>query len=414
MKVALVNTSDLQGGAAIACYRLAEALHEAQGVEVTMVVKEKSSESDFVISANGNKIKQKLGDFRFALEKLSFLRKESSKEIRFQFSHPTIGQDISKMKAIQDADVIHLHWINKGFLSFSSLESLFSLGKPIVWTHHDMWPFTGGCHYAGDCKHFEEGCGNCFYLKTPKAKDISALTWAKKRKIYKQGKLHVVTCSKWLADIAKTASLYNGIDVRNIPNTIDTKVFFPKPAKKKGKHTILFQSMNINDKRKGLRYFLEAMEIIKSTNPEIAKDIELMIFGKNTASVIDDLSYKANYLGLLSNQKDIAAAYNKSDIFVIPSLADNLPNTIMESMACGVPVVGFDTGGIPEMVDHLKNGYIAPQKDATALAEGILWAISDRQRYEKLSQAAVDKVHSSYEHEKVAGQYIALYQSILS
>jgi len=379
-----------------------------------MMVKEKFGETDFVVPANKGKLKQKLGNFRFALEKLTFLPYESSKEIRFQYSYPNIGQDISTLSAIQEADVINLHWINKGYLSFRSLRKLFQLGKPIVWTLHDMWAFTGGCHYAGECSNYQQSCGNCFYLKNPKPKDISALTWAKKQDIYKKGNLHIVTCSEWLANVARSSSLLSNTSVQSIPNTLDTQIFKPESNKKNGKYTILFQSMNINDKRKGLKYFLEALQIIETSHPDIAKQMELLIFGKNTASAIDDLSYTTSYLGVLKEQKDIAAAYNKSDIFVIPSLADNLPNTIMESLACGVPVVGFETGGIPEMVDHLVNGYIAQQKDAKALAEGIIWTISNKERYDTLSKAAVAKVHTAYTQKIVASKYIQVYKSILS
>ncbi len=413
MKIALINTSDLQGGAAIACYRLAEALGKEEDLDVKMIVKEKTSNSDFVVSANPSALSEKRGKLNFALEKATFLRHESDKSMRFLFSHPNFGQDISKMPAVKEADVVHFHWVNKGFLSFGSLKKLLSLNKPIVWTLHDMWPFTGGCHYSAACENYQKACGNCFLLKSPKANDLSSKIWKKKKKLYGQADLHIVTCSGWLSGIASSSSLFHNVPVQNIPNTIDLNLFKPKEKVTKQKSTILFQAMNINDKRKGLKYFLEAMQIIEKEYAEFSKTIELLIFGKDTKSQIDDLSIDVNYLGILKTQEDIINAYHRSDVFVIPSLEDNLPNTIMESMACGVPVVGFETGGIPEMVAHKKTGFIAAQKDSRQLAEGIIWVLENKERTDQLSKNSRAKAEEEYAHKVVANQYKEVYTSIL-
>ena len=183
MKVTIVNTSDLQGGAAIAAFRLAEALDKTEDIQLSFIVKEKLSDRPFVQAANRSPWQVYRGRLNFALEKVSFLPYEASKNIRFFYSNPNFGQDISQLPVIQEADVIHLHWINKGFLSFESLEKLFALGKPIVWTLHDMWSFTGGCHYAEHCQYFEQSCGNCFYLKSPSPADLSHQIWRKKPKL---------------------------------------------------------------------------------------------------------------------------------------------------------------------------------------------------------------------------------------
>jgi len=415
MKILLINTSDLQGGAAIACFRLAKALQKVPSLDVKMLVKEKTTDEDFVVGTNTSLFGLYKGQLNFALEKATFLPYEKSKAIRFLFSSANFGQDISKLPEVQEADIIHLHWVNKGFLSLKSLEQLMQLGKPIVWTLHDMWPFTGGCHYAGDCLHFQKRCGDCRFLKNPKSQDISNKIWGKKKNIYQSAQLNIVTCSGWLKEVAKTSSLLTNVSVQNIPNTIDIDTFKPiANLKTKEKYTILFQAMNINDQRKGLKYFLEALAHLKKEHITIADKIELLIFGKDTSGALDGLNYPAKYLGVLKDQSEIARAYNQSDIFVIPSLEDNLPNTIMESLACGVPVVGFETVGIPEMVDHHKNGFIAPQKDAQALAEGIKWVLEDEERYTKLSQQAVKKVKDVYSHQKVSNEYLQLYTSILS
>lgn len=412
MKVAMINTSDLQGGAAIAAFRLAEAYAGTKDIEVTMVVKEKRSNRDFVLHVNDSKLKHYRGFFNFAMEKASFLPYEASKDIRFFFSNPNFGQDISTIPAIRDADVLHLHWINKGYLSFHSLQRLFDLGKPILWTLHDMWAFTGGCHYAEHCDHFKQSCGSCFYLKNQGSQDLSNQIWLKKEKLYRGRNMHFVTCSRWLQQEAQSSGLLKDFPIHSIPNTIDTSVFKPLPSGEKSKKTILFQAMNINDKRKGLKYFLEALAILKKDHPDFAEQVQLLVFGKDTSGALDHLDYPVDYLGFLGSQGEIVAAYNRSDIFVIPSLSDNLPNTIMESMACGKPVVGFETGGIPEMVDHRKNGYIAPQKNVNELAAGIKWTLESEERYQELSKNALQKVQNSYTHQVIVDQYHYLYRSI--
>ena len=414
MKIALINTSDIQGGAAIACYRLAKALDEQEGIQVNMLVKEQLANDAFIVNANEGKFKTLKGQVQFALEKLSFLPYESSKSIRFFFSNPNVGQDISELPVIQEADIIHFHWINKGFLSFRSIEKLLALGKPIVWTLHDMWAFTGGCHYSKSCTNFTFNCGNCHFLKNPSDTDLSNSIWKKKKQVYKKGQLHMVTCSKWLKSVAETSSLLESVAVKSIPNPIDTTIFKPRPKEtSNGKYVILFQAMNINDKRKGLHYFLEALAILKKENPTFAEKIQLLIFGKDKSDALEGIDYDVRYLGMLSSQASIVKAYNQCDIFVIPSLEDNLPNTVMESLACGKPVVAFNTGGIPEMVRHEENGFIAPQMNSAELAKGIVWTLENKERYQHLSQNARNKVLDNYTNAVVAKRYINLYQSIL-
>jgi glycosyltransferase involved in cell wall biosynthesis len=276
-----------------------------------------------------------------------------------------------------------------------------------------MWAFTGGCHYAEDCDHFHRSCGNCFFLKNPGPEDLSHQIWSRKQALYKNANMTIVTSSHWLQKEAQDSGLLADKKVLSIPSTLDTTVFKVLPVERKEAYTILFQAMNINDKRKGLKYFLEALKILRKEHPEFSKKVRLLVFGKNTSDALSGLEYPVDYLGFISDQNQIAQAYNRCDTFVIPSLGDNLPNAVIEAMACGKPVVAFDTGGIPEMVDHQKNGYIAPQKDVQALADGIKWILEDSDRYQKLSKNALQKVEDCYTYEAVIGQYRKLYQSLI-
>jgi len=416
MKVALINTSESVGGAAIACQRLFHAHRDSSNdVDCKYLVFEKSiSKESRVVDVSKSSIIPKLNDLNHHLEKLFFLPFEASESVRFAFSTASFGMDISQITEIVEADILHLHWINKGFLSLRALESLFKLGKPIVWTLHDMWPFTGGCHYAGACTYYENQCGNCFFLKNPYKNDLSKKIWLKKKRIYKNANLSIVTCSKWLKGIANTSSLFENVEIQHIPNPIDVDLFYSaKSTPEKNSHTLLFQAMNLKDERKGFEFFFKSLKHLRLKYPNLARKIKLIFFGKQKVSEIDQLGFPKTHLGVLKEQKQIASAYRKADLFIIPSLQDNLPNTVMESLSCGIPVVGFDTGGIPEMVDHLHNGYIVPQKDSKGLAEGIKWVLENENRYKKLCANARAKAEKSYSYKVISNKYRELYLSLI-
>jgi glycosyltransferase involved in cell wall biosynthesis len=419
MKVALINTSDSGGGAAEACMRLLKAL-QLQQVDVTMVVQHKNRNEPAVYSVEKNKLDKLHSNFDFFYERLPFIAfKAKDRSVRFAFSTANAGTDISNEPAIRDADILHIHWTNSGFLSIADLEKLIKLNKPIVWTLHDMWMFTGGCHYVGDCNHFEYECGNCYFLRNPGPNDISHTGWLRKTKMLGDTKnISFVTCSKWLGGVAKTSSLLKNASIQAIPNPIDTELFSPRKmeeARKKwgidaGKKIILFGAANIADRRKGLAYLIEALAYLK--NYPGTENVEMVIFGKNKRFDTATLPFPVHQLNIITSASDLAEIYSMADVFLLPSIEDNLPNTIMEAMACGTPVVAFDTGGIPDMIDHELNGYLAAFKSSADLAAGINYVLSASDPA-KLSDAAREKVISNFTNEKVAGRYISLYQSIL-
>jgi len=369
MKIVLVNKSDNTGGAAVACRRLQKALLQ-NDIDAKLLVQEKNDKDNMVVATGTGFWHKKKKFLLFVLERLYFLFYEASKEIRFAFSPAIAGENIHKNPLIKDADIIHLHWFNQGFLSLKNLKKIIALDKPIVWTLHDMWAFTGGCHYSGDCTNYMNNCGNCTFLKTPLGKDLSYKILKKKKAILKNTNITFVTCSNWLKEKAKESLLLKDLKIVSIPNPIDTEQFYPKHKREirqklhlpTGKKLILFAAANISDKRKGLSYLLEVLELIEKDNSKPA-DFEILTFGKFDDSVFNNLSVKVHNLGVLSQVEKIAGAYSAADLFVLPSLEDNLPNTIMESLACGTPVLAFKTGGIPEMIEHKKTGYLADYND---------------------------------------------------
>jgi glycosyltransferase involved in cell wall biosynthesis len=227
-----------------------------------------------------------------------------------------------------------------------------------------------------------------------------------------------VTCSKWLAGVAKQSSLIKNFRIASIPNPIDIEIFSPKhtsAAREKrnidtAAKVILFGAANISDKRKGITYLVDALNILKNDYAQTAA-IEVVVFGKNKHFDVHQLPFKVHELSIITSADELAEIYRMADLFVTPSLEDNLPNTIMESLACGTPVVAFNTGGIPEMVDHLQNGYLAEFKSAADMAKG-LHEVLNIIDSTTLATNARQKVLDNYTNEKVARQYMDLYQSI--
>ena len=417
MKIVIISKSDTTGGAAIAAKRLKDAL-QANGHNVNMLVQEKESNDPTIYTTGDSSLKKKWNFVLFVIERLYFLFFEKSKAIRFAFSPAIAGEDISSHTLVKQADIIHIHWFNQGYLSLNGLKKLIKLNKPIVWTLHDMWAFTGGCHYSGDCENYKFACGNCKFLKHPGSRDLSTKIYKKKVKTLKGSNIQFVTCSNWLSDKAKQSSMLQGFNIQSIPNPIDTITFSPKektvvrhnlglPLDKK---LILFGSANIADERKGLKYLIEALKKLDQDEHFSKNDLEIVMFGKSNEELLSQISYKISNLGIVKGENSIADVYCAADVFVLPSIEDNLPNTIMESLACGTPVVAFNIGGIPEMIDHKINGYLAEFKSVDDLVNGIQYVLDADS--EKLKKASLQKVEECYANKMVSMKYYSCYQSV--
>ncbi len=410
MKILIINKSDTVGGAAIAARRLKDAL-QASNHSVKMLVQEKLTNDESIYSTTNGKFKKYYNFCLFILERLYFLLFEKSKAIRFAFSPAIAGEDISKHPLVKEADVIHVHWFNQGFLSLKGLNKLLKLNKKIVWTLHDMWAFTGGCHYAGDCQNYESNCGNCKFLKNPGQNDLSSKILKRKQQVLANKNLQIVTCSNWLANKAKNSYLLKNADVTAIPNPIDTSTF--KPIDKitlrnqlqlpDNKKLILFGAANVMDERKGLRSLVEALKKLKEENIELANESEILLFGKSNEEFLKQLPLKVNNLGVIRGEQNVAKVYAAADVFVLPSLEDNLPNTVMESLACGTPVVAFKIGGIPEMIAHKVNGYLSDYKYIGSLLDGLNFVLTN-----DLSQGT-KQFNPAFLQKHVAQKYYEVY-----
>lgn len=418
MRVLIVNTSERTGGAAVAANRLMDALNN-NGVKAKMLVRDKVSDDITVVGLKGNLKKR----FHFLWERWCiYWHLHFHSDHLFEVDIANTGFDITKLPEFKEADVIHLAWINQGFLSLKSIRKILKSGKPVVWTMHDLWPATGICHYSRGCMAFKGQCHNCRLLPSGgSANDLSTKLFKRKQKLYRGSGIHFVTCSRWLGDQARQSALLTGLHLDTIPNPIDIKVYQPKDKKEarlrttlpEDKRIILFVSQRATDERKGMSYFVEALNKLTSSHPEMKENTVVAILGKHSEELVSQLPLTAYSLGFVSDERQIIDIYNSADVFVLPSLEDNLPNTIMEAMACGVPSVSFKVGGIPEMIDHQKNGYIAKYQDADDLAEGIHWVLDEADKT-ALSANCVQKVMANYSQRTVAMKYIEVYNQVLA
>lgn len=414
MKVLLINTSDKTGGAAVAASRLMHAL-KGEGMEVRMLVCDKLTTDDSVVSLAEGHIGRLRRLWKKAFERLLLLpRLRFSRHNLWAIDNGACGYDVTRHPAFEWADIIHMHWVNQGMMSLNDIRRVISSGKRVVWTMHDLWSATAICHYAADCEAFTNHCQHCPLLPGGgSATDLSAKTWKQKAATYSAGDVTFVTCSEWLGRQARQSALLRDQEVVSIPNPIDTKVFCPKDKKAARRalglpetgRIVLFVSQKVTDERKGARYFIDAINAMAKTS----KDLSVAILGGNADDIAARLDVPAYPLGYVTDTEMIVNVYNSADCFCLPSLQDNLPNTIMEAMACGVPCVGFDIGGIPEMIDHGKNGYIAVPRDTQDLAHGIALCLTP-EIHSAYSAACIDKVNATYSEHQVAQRFLQLYQ----
>ena len=414
MRILIVNTSEKTGGAAVAANRLKDALNN-NGVKAKMLVRDKLTDDITVVSLGHEWQNQRhLLWERFCV----FWHLHFSRNHLFEIDIANAGSDITKLREFKEADIIHLSWINQGMLSLKNIRKILCSGKPVVWTMHDLWPVSSICHYAEECTGFHNACGHCPQLPHPSSKDLSHQVWKQKEKVYREGKITFVACSQWLATQARMASLSQGHRVVSIPNAIDTQVFRPMDRRAAREalglptdpnlKIVLFVAQQITNVRKGGPYLIEAFQKLLAAHPDYHHNTALLILGGAAEQYTSAFDVPVFPVGYTEEVERIVQTYNAADLFVIPSVSDNLPNTIMEALACGLPCVGFAAGGIPEMIDHHSNGYVARAQDTQDLADGLHWVLQSDAT--TLQQAALDKVHRCYSQQSVAQQYLAIYE----
>ncbi len=317
------------------------------------------------------------------------------------------------LRKTEDADVIHLHWIGNGFLDVGALRGV---RKPIVWTMHDMWPFTGGCYYDGGCGRFASGCGRCPVLASEKENDLSTRVFRRKQRAWSEVDLTLVAPSHWLAGEARRSPLFQRRRIEVIPNCLDPSVFKPIPKDvartilnlPAGKPLLLFGAENPrSEARKGYQNLLDAMAPLETLCAGRDKP-EFVLFGAGDRGRREESGWVCHTLGPLRDEFSLALAYSAADVFIAPSIQDNLPNTLLEAFACGTPCVAFAIGGMADIIAHRENGYLAAPFDPGDLAAGIVWALSANPEALKTRATVLERFAPGV----VGSQYARLYAGL--
>lgn len=420
--VALFSTAD-RGGAGIAAMRLQSGLRHLGMPSVAYVqYKVTTQEHIFVLPPASDDAIVAYGEGGCALSSVSKNIHIQQRALSAYPDRPRHCEMFSSSEATtrlgavpwpDEPDLLHFHWI-ASFLDIPA-DTSFLRGKKIVWTLHDMNPFTGGCHYADGCDGFLQQCGRCPQLASNQDNDLSRRTWKRKNYAYRNLDITVVTPSRWLAEEARKSSLLGRFPVHCIPNGVPQDIFKPYPKATLREsvgippdgNALLFSADNLLNRRKGLAWLLEALHLLHDS-PE-AQNLTLLLLG-NGGEQIHQLPWPVKNLGHLTNPTALAAAYGAADAVVLPSQEDNLPNVLTEALACGIPAVAFHVGGIPDILEHERTGWLAKPRDAADLAEGLRWALTPQPARNRLCRA---RAMEKFSLKKCAAAYEALYTSLL-
>lgn len=412
MKVLHLN-SNIDGGANRAICRLHKGL-QGIGIDSQMLVPYKI-EDDYTILGTTTRIGKIIGETRRLLDQLP-LRLYPKREPPI-FSPAILPDKLPQKIANVYPNVIHLHWILNGFMR---IETLRHFNKPIIWTLHDMWPFTGGCHYDENCGLYKENCGRCPALNSTRENDLSYKVLKRKKRAWGNVNLVVITPSHWLAQCAKSSSLFCDRRIEVIPHGLDLKKFRPIDKNiardllslPRTKKFILFGAIkSASDKRKGFQFLQPALQEL--ANNRWNDKADLIIFGSPEPYNPSNLGLKTHYMSYLYDDISLVLLYSAADVMVVPSVQEAFGQIASEAMACGTPVVAFHTTGLIDIIEHMKTGYLAKPFDSSDLANGITWILSDNERWQTLSQQARQKVENEFALENVAQQYASLYEEIL-
>jgi len=416
LRIVHVNTYDIAGGAARATFRLHKGLQKL-GHESLMYVLARNSDDPSVV--------QYVPSRRLDVRAKRFLRKRyidrtwprpdffRGREF-FSDNRTRYGADlVAQMPA---CDIVNLHWIAQ-FVDYEALLGTLPEDVPIVWRLADMNVFTGGCHFDNGCGKFKEACGACPKLDSSIDDDLSRRVWERKRQAFalrQDGGLHVVTLCRWMRDQVKQSPLLSRFPITIIPNGIDLTEFAPRDTcfardaigVPRDAKVLLFVADGAMERRKGFWLLAEAVKSLGHI-----ENLFLLSVGHGKPQVDERIRHL--HLGPVP-YRWLSLVYSAADLFVIPSLEDNLPNTVLESMACGTPVVGFAVGGIPDMIRHGTTGLLVPPGDVGGLQLAITELLSSPARRRDMSFSCREVALAEYSLELQAQRYSKLYQTLVA
>jgi glycosyltransferase involved in cell wall biosynthesis len=415
MKVLILCTSDYKGGAARATYRLHQGLRSIDVCSQMMVQEKQSDDKTVIGSSFESGIGKTKTGLRLILERLPL--KLYANRSNTPYSPQWLPNNLtSKIKEFTP-DIINLHWIGEGYLR---IESIARFNQPIIWTLHDSWAFTGGCHIPFDCNRYLSSCGSCPQLGSQKNWDMSRWIWQRKLKAWKNLNLTIVTPSHWLAQCARSSSLFKDLRVEVIPHGLNTTIYSPREKSMartmlnlpQDKQIIVFGAIDsLSDRNKGFHLLQLALQNLSQSGWQ--DNLEIAVFGASESKEPTDLGFKVHYLGKFADCLALSLVYSAADVMIVPSLQESFGQTAFEAMACGTPVVAFNATGLKDIVDHQQNGYLAQPYETEDLARGIAWVLENKERHQKLSYHAREKTENEFTLEIQAHRYLSLYTEIL-
>jgi len=412
MRVMMLNASDVEGGAARGALRLLDGVR-AQGVDARLLVQVRHSDHPWVIGPRGT-FEKAMGLARPVLEVLSLKPYGGRGEGMFS---PALVPDRLPERVLPFApDLVHLHWVANGMIR---VESLARFRRPLLWTLHDSWPFTGGCHVPFDCTRYRESCGRCPALGSDGERDVSRRLWGRKKRSWQDLDLTVVAPSNWLAGCARQSSLFKDVRVERIPNGLDLARYRPVDrgtardllGLPRDRKLILFGGKGgTSDRNKGFHLLLESLGHLARRG--WGDKADLVLFGASRPEPAPDLGFASHWLGWLNDDVSMTLMYAAADVFVAPSMQENLSYTVMEALACGTPCVAFDQGGTSDLVEQGVTGFRARCFDPEDLARSVAWVLQDDDLRRVLSFQARQKVEREFSLELVARRYAELYAEL--
>lgn len=415
MKILHICTEDY-GGAGKATLRLHFGLKSIGADSKVLVLRRKFRDSSVVrFSQSGHLLKyakcawDKLNDgwilTKFKIYGSYLLRGEDP------FTYDRTEYTVSRHPLVREADIIDLRWI-AGMVDYGEFFSNLR-NKPIAWRLDDMNPFTGGCHYSHGCTKYESGCGSCFQLGSKDPNDISRRIFKRKEKAYRGHHIHIVTPSQWLTECAKNSQLFKDFKVEVIPYGIPVSLFVKRNRQycrdilnlPQDKILILFGA-EYKAERKGFKWLIQALKLLKK-KVDVSK-IALVTFGPRwfMPAFFKELGFSVYQLGYIQDETRLSCVYSAADMFIIPSVEDNLPNTMLESMACSTPVVAFSAGGIIDVIEPYQTGLLAEVKNVEELAEKIEWMINHPDRRQEIGENGRRLIEQKYTLQIQAKRYL--------
>jgi glycosyltransferase involved in cell wall biosynthesis len=410
-----VSFSDVSGGAARAAYRLHRALL-SEGALSRMLVRRKQSD-DSTVQAFGPKWYQHLDPLRIALARRLLRWQRSPNPI--QHSLNVIPSGLPRQLNRYTCCVVNLHWLGNETLS---IREIAQIRPPIVWTLHDMWPFCGAEHYD-DLEQSERYVRGYTAETRPaghRGLDLDRWVWQRKRHLLSSKSLTFVAPSRWIAERVRQSALFAKHRVEVIPNALDPARFRPVDRREArrilgidpDRRVIVFGSLfGIRDRRKGFHLLVPALQALAAKGH--AETLNVLIFGMNEPRDPPSLGLRTHFSGRLSDDISLSVIYSAGDVMVVPSMQENLPQTAVEALSCGTPVVGFDGTGLSDIVDHGINGYLAKQGVPDDLRRGIEWVLDGHDEAQTLAVAARRKAKAAFAPNVIANRYLTLYKELL-